>query len=84
VHAGRRTVKVPLFDRGLADTDYPFLLFVSRAETEAVLNQRLARAGITVERASSLLACRVTGPKDLRPADSRRAGGARHRPVGGH
>jgi 2-polyprenyl-6-methoxyphenol hydroxylase-like FAD-dependent oxidoreductase len=55
MHAERRTAKVPLFDRGLANTDYPFLPFVSRAEIEAVLNQRLARAGITVERGVELV-----------------------------
>lgn len=34
MHLPRRVVQVPLFDIGLADTAYPFLLFLSQAETE--------------------------------------------------
>lgn len=50
IHAGRRTVPVRLFDIGVDDTAYPFLLFVSQAETEAVLGDHLAAAGVRVER----------------------------------
>ena len=39
-----------LFGLGLADTAFPFLLFVSQAETEAVLGDRLAAGGARVER----------------------------------
>src|SRR5262245_1662010 len=37
VQAGDRELTVPLFDLGLADTAYPFLLFLSQAETERIL-----------------------------------------------
>src|SRR5262245_37572114 len=50
LHAGERVIVVRLFDVGLEDTAYPFLLFISQAETEAVLNEHLAEHGITVER----------------------------------
>src|SRR5215831_5533399 len=50
LHAGERVVVVRLFDVGLEDTAYPFLLLISQAETEAVLNEHLAEQGITVER----------------------------------
>src|SRR5262245_20868710 len=50
LHAGERVVVVRLFDVGLEDTAYPFLLFISQAETEAVLNEHLAEQDITVER----------------------------------
>ena len=50
VHAGGRVVPVRLFGLGLDDTAYPFLLFVSQAETEQVLNDHLAARGVPVER----------------------------------
>jgi 2-polyprenyl-6-methoxyphenol hydroxylase-like FAD-dependent oxidoreductase len=55
IHAGGRVVSVPLFDVGLEDTAYPFLLFLSQGETEAVLNEHLAAHGIHVERGVELL-----------------------------
>jgi 2-polyprenyl-6-methoxyphenol hydroxylase-like FAD-dependent oxidoreductase len=55
IHAGGRVVSVPLFDVGLEDTAYPFLLFVSQAETEAVLNEHLATHGVNIERGVELL-----------------------------
>jgi hypothetical protein len=48
-HPSRETA-VPLFDFGLADTAYPYLLFLSQAETERILAEHLTTAGITVER----------------------------------
>jgi 2-polyprenyl-6-methoxyphenol hydroxylase-like FAD-dependent oxidoreductase len=54
LHAGGRTTDVPLFDRGLDDTAYPFLLFLSQATTEAILGDHLARRGVTVERGAEL------------------------------
>ena len=45
LHAGGRSVRVRLFGLGLADTAFPFLLFVSQAETEAVPGDRLAAGG---------------------------------------
>jgi 2-polyprenyl-6-methoxyphenol hydroxylase-like FAD-dependent oxidoreductase len=54
LHAGGRAVRVRLFGLGLADTAYPFLLFVSQAETEAILNEHLAAGGVQVERGVEL------------------------------
>jgi 2-polyprenyl-6-methoxyphenol hydroxylase-like FAD-dependent oxidoreductase len=55
LHAGRRAVDLPLFDVGIEDTPYPFLLFASQAETEAVLAEHLAGRGIIVERGTELV-----------------------------
>jgi 2-polyprenyl-6-methoxyphenol hydroxylase-like FAD-dependent oxidoreductase len=54
IHAGQRVIPVRLFDVGLEDTAYPFLLFVSQAETEAVLGEHLAGHGVRVERGVEL------------------------------
>jgi 2-polyprenyl-6-methoxyphenol hydroxylase-like FAD-dependent oxidoreductase len=56
MHFGQRVVPMRLFDIGLEDTAYPFLLFVSQAETEAILNEHLAAHGLHVERGVELLA----------------------------
>jgi 2-polyprenyl-6-methoxyphenol hydroxylase-like FAD-dependent oxidoreductase len=56
LHFGERVVRTRLFDIGLEDTAYPFLLFISQAETEAVLNEQLAARGIRVERGVELVA----------------------------
>jgi 2-polyprenyl-6-methoxyphenol hydroxylase-like FAD-dependent oxidoreductase len=50
LHAGGRVVRIRLFGLGLDDTAYPFLLFVSQAETEQVLGDHLAGCGVPVER----------------------------------
>jgi 2-polyprenyl-6-methoxyphenol hydroxylase-like FAD-dependent oxidoreductase len=55
LHAGGRVVRVRLFGLGLDDTAFPFLLFVSQAETEAVLGGHLATGGIAVERSVELV-----------------------------
>ena len=55
VHAGGRVIPVPLFDRGLQDTEYPFLLFLSQATTETILLEHLAKRGVHVERELELL-----------------------------
>lgn len=74
LHAGERVVSLPLFDLGLDDTEYPFLLFLSQAETEEVLGEYLVGRGVRVERGVELtgfeaeeeaVACR------LRHADGR-------------
>jgi 2-polyprenyl-6-methoxyphenol hydroxylase-like FAD-dependent oxidoreductase len=56
LHAGGRVVRVRLFGLGLDDTAYPFLLFVSQAETEQVLNDHLAARSVRVERGVELAA----------------------------
>lgn len=48
-HAGGRTAVLPLFDMGMDDTAYPFLLFLAQAETEAALVEHLQGQGILVE-----------------------------------
>jgi len=71
LHAGSRVTHARLFDLGLDDTAYPFLLFISQARTEAVLVEHLAGRGVRVERRTELedfrdtgdaLACRLRGP----------------------
>jgi 2-polyprenyl-6-methoxyphenol hydroxylase-like FAD-dependent oxidoreductase len=56
LHFGRRVVGLRLFDIGLDDTAYPFLLFISQAETEAILNEHLAARDVNVERGLELIA----------------------------
>jgi 2-polyprenyl-6-methoxyphenol hydroxylase-like FAD-dependent oxidoreductase len=55
LHASGRTVRVRLFGLGLDDIAYPFLLFVSQAETEQVLGDYLAAGGVQVERRVELV-----------------------------
>jgi 2-polyprenyl-6-methoxyphenol hydroxylase-like FAD-dependent oxidoreductase len=55
MHIPGRVLAVPMFDLGLDDTAYPFLLFVSQAETERVLGQHLAASGVAVERGVELV-----------------------------
>lgn len=50
IHAGSRVVRTRLFDIGVEDTEFPFLLFVSQAETEAVLSEHLESHGVRVRR----------------------------------
>jgi len=74
LHAGGRVVPIDLFDSGLADTAYPYLLFLSQAQTERILCEHLLRHGVTVERGVELVglepgADRVTCR--LRHADGR-------------
>ena len=52
---GGRSVPVRLFDIGIEDTAYPFLLFLSQAETERILADHLARGGVQVERGTELV-----------------------------
>ena len=56
MHFGRKLVRTRLFDIGLEDTAYPFLLFISQAETEAVLTEHLTARGVHVERGVELVA----------------------------
>jgi 2-polyprenyl-6-methoxyphenol hydroxylase-like FAD-dependent oxidoreductase len=55
LHAGGRVVRVRLFGLGLDDTAFPFLLFVSQADTEQVLGDHMATGGIAVERSVELV-----------------------------
>jgi 2-polyprenyl-6-methoxyphenol hydroxylase-like FAD-dependent oxidoreductase len=55
LHAGGRVVPITLFDVGLSDTAYPYLLFLPQAETERILCEHLARHGVMVERGVELV-----------------------------
>jgi 2-polyprenyl-6-methoxyphenol hydroxylase-like FAD-dependent oxidoreductase len=55
LHLARRVVSLRLFDLGLADTAYPFLLFLSQAETERILGDHLAERGVRIERGTELV-----------------------------
>lgn len=73
VHAGR-AVSVPLFDEMNDETAYPFILFLSQAETERVLLEHLDRRGVAVERATRVLGVRQTDDGvsvDIETADGR-------------
>jgi 2-polyprenyl-6-methoxyphenol hydroxylase-like FAD-dependent oxidoreductase len=54
LHAAGRVVRIRLFGLGLDDTAYPFLLFVSQAETEQILGDHLTGRGVPVERGVGL------------------------------
>jgi 2-polyprenyl-6-methoxyphenol hydroxylase-like FAD-dependent oxidoreductase len=56
LHASGRAVPLRLFDIGIEDTAYPFLLFLSQADTEQVLGEHLAAGGVEVERGVELVA----------------------------
>jgi 2-polyprenyl-6-methoxyphenol hydroxylase-like FAD-dependent oxidoreductase len=55
LHAGNRVREIPMFDLGLEDTAYPYLLFLSQAETERVLDAHLRAADVVVERGAELV-----------------------------
>src|SRR5215213_4235869 len=50
ITAGRRVAHAALFDIGAEDTAFPFLLFLSQADTESVLSEHLAIRGVRIER----------------------------------
>jgi 2-polyprenyl-6-methoxyphenol hydroxylase-like FAD-dependent oxidoreductase len=52
---GRAVALVTLGGIGAADTRFPFILFVSQAETEAVMSEHLERSGISIERGRELI-----------------------------
>jgi 2-polyprenyl-6-methoxyphenol hydroxylase-like FAD-dependent oxidoreductase len=52
---GRAVAAVTLGDIGAVDTRFPFILFVSQAETEAVLAEHLGASGLVVERGHELV-----------------------------
>ncbi|KAA1418318.1 NAD(P)-binding protein [Mumia zhuanghuii] len=61
VHGRGRAATIPLFDAAVAETAYPFLLFLSQAETERILLGHLARREVYVERASPVVAVEQDG-----------------------
>jgi len=61
MHFPRRSVTIPLFDIGTTDTAYPYLLFISQAETERILDDHLAARGVVVRRGVELTALTQDG-----------------------
>jgi 2-polyprenyl-6-methoxyphenol hydroxylase-like FAD-dependent oxidoreductase len=56
LHVGaRRAAEVQLGPVRAVDTRFPFILFVSQAETEQVLGEHLSRSGVPIERGVELL-----------------------------
>jgi 2-polyprenyl-6-methoxyphenol hydroxylase-like FAD-dependent oxidoreductase len=56
LHLGARPVaRVDIGEIGVEDTRYPFILFLSQAETERILVDHLSRSGISVERGVELV-----------------------------
>ena len=55
IHVGRRAIPVALFDIGIDDTAYPYLLFVSQAVTERLLGEHLRGHRVTIERGVELV-----------------------------
>jgi 2-polyprenyl-6-methoxyphenol hydroxylase-like FAD-dependent oxidoreductase len=52
---GGATAKVELAGFAASDTRFPFILFVSQAETEALLSQQVTDAGAAIERGVELI-----------------------------
>src|SRR5260221_1390402 len=73
MHVPGRVRGVPMFDLGLDDTAYPYLLFLSQAETERVLGEHLAAAGVVVERGVELAG--LSGAADAAAATLRHRDG---------
>lgn len=70
----RGVVEVQLGDANAADTRFPFILFVSQAETEALLSEHLQSTGVTIERGIELATAQVEQQQVtcvLRHADGR-------------
>jgi 2-polyprenyl-6-methoxyphenol hydroxylase-like FAD-dependent oxidoreductase len=63
MHVGHRVLAVPLFDLGLDDTAYPYLLFLSQADTERILGEHLAGTGVRIERDVELVGLTATGDR---------------------
>jgi 2-polyprenyl-6-methoxyphenol hydroxylase-like FAD-dependent oxidoreductase len=56
LHVDRREpVAIDLGDIGRSDTRFPYILFVSQSDTEAVLTEHLALNGVTIERSVELV-----------------------------
>ena len=62
IHLGKgRVARVNIREAGVEDTRFPFILFISQAETERVLVEHLSGSGITVERGVELVRCLRAG-----------------------
>jgi 2-polyprenyl-6-methoxyphenol hydroxylase-like FAD-dependent oxidoreductase len=65
ITAGGRVARTELFDIGAEDTAFPFLLFVSQAETEAVLAEHVTGRGVEIRRGVRLEHFRKDGDRLL-------------------
>jgi 2-polyprenyl-6-methoxyphenol hydroxylase-like FAD-dependent oxidoreductase len=63
LHTPGRERSVPMFGLGLADTAYPYLLFLSQAETEHVFADHLHAHGVQIERSVELTAMAEHGDR---------------------
>ncbi|WP_370615681.1 FAD-dependent oxidoreductase [Mumia qirimensis] len=63
VHGRRREATIRLFDAAVGETAYPFLLFLSQAETERILAEHLARRGVDVRRGSRVVGVEQDGDR---------------------
>lgn len=54
--SAKREILIPFDDIGAVDTEFPYILFISQAETEAVLDAHLAAVGQKVERGVEVVA----------------------------
>jgi 2-polyprenyl-6-methoxyphenol hydroxylase-like FAD-dependent oxidoreductase len=59
--AGHEALRLQIGDTGVDDTPYPFLVFVSQAETERLLESRLVALGGRVERPVQVTGLREDG-----------------------
>jgi 2-polyprenyl-6-methoxyphenol hydroxylase-like FAD-dependent oxidoreductase len=55
IHFPRRSVVLPLASARVRDTRYPYLLFLSQAETERILGEHLTKQGVPIERGVELV-----------------------------
>jgi 2-polyprenyl-6-methoxyphenol hydroxylase-like FAD-dependent oxidoreductase len=56
IHQGARSVAtVNIGEVGVEDTRYPFILFISQAETERILVEHLSGSGVAIERGVELV-----------------------------
>ncbi|HET6919212.1 MAG TPA: FAD-dependent monooxygenase, partial [Jiangellaceae bacterium] len=71
IHFGSQVVPVRLFDIGIDDTAYPYLLFISQAETERILAEHLRMDGarcernvelVTLSQSDDVVTCRLRHP----------------------
>jgi len=61
LHTGRRVIPLRLFDIGVRDTAYPYLLFLAQAETERIFAAHLSLLDIDMDRGRELVSLRPDG-----------------------
>ncbi|TXN29334.1 FAD-dependent monooxygenase [Lacisediminihabitans profunda] len=61
MHFSNRTTELKLFGEGAGETAFPYLLFLSQAETERILARRLTESGVVIERGVELVGLDQSG-----------------------